>query len=57
VSGAATWFLDTGTGSHSFKLGREVFWEQAWEGYLQQVGASRLGSAPSSTSAATAKPR
>ena len=39
-TGAATYFLDTGTGSHTFKLGGELLKEQAWEGYLQQWGGN-----------------
>ena len=39
-TGAATYFLDTGKGSHTFKLGGELLKEQAWEGYLQQFGGN-----------------
>jgi hypothetical protein len=35
---AATYFLDTGRGSHTFKLGGEILKEQGWEGYEQQFG-------------------
>ena len=37
---AATYFLDTGKGSHTFKLGGEMLKERAWEGYLQQFGGN-----------------
>jgi hypothetical protein len=37
---AATYFLDTGRGSHTFKLGGEMLKERAWEGYLQQRGGN-----------------
>ena len=30
---AATYFLDTGKGSHTFKIGAELLKEQSWEGY------------------------
>jgi hypothetical protein len=39
-TGAATYFLDTGTGSHTFKFGGELLKEQSWEGYLQQWGGN-----------------
>jgi hypothetical protein len=39
-TGAATYFLDTGAGSHTFKFGGELLKEQAWEGYLQQWGGN-----------------
>jgi hypothetical protein len=35
---AATYFLDTGKGSHTFKFGGEVLKEQGWEGFEQQFG-------------------
>ncbi|MEZ5286579.1 MAG: hypothetical protein R2712_17585 [Vicinamibacterales bacterium] len=38
TNGAATYFLDTGTGSHTFKFGGELLRETAWEGYLAQSG-------------------
>jgi hypothetical protein len=38
LTAAATYFLDTNTGSHTFKFGGEQLWEQAWEGYEQQYG-------------------
>ena len=37
---AATYFLDTGAGSHTFKMGAELLKERAWEGYLQQYGGN-----------------
>ena len=37
---AATYFLDTGAGSHAFKFGAEMLKEQSWEGYLQQWGGN-----------------
>ena len=37
---AATYFLDTGKGSHTFKMGGEMLKEQSWEGYLQQCGGN-----------------
>jgi hypothetical protein len=39
-TGAATYFLDTGAGSHTFKMGGELLKERAWEGYLQQRGGN-----------------
>ncbi|HET9705664.1 MAG TPA: carboxypeptidase regulatory-like domain-containing protein [Vicinamibacterales bacterium] len=39
-TGAATYFLDTGKGSHTFKFGAELLKERAWEGYLQQRGGN-----------------
>ena len=39
-TGAATYFLDTGAGSHAFKFGAELLKERAWEGYLQQWGGN-----------------
>jgi len=37
---AATYFLDTGKGSHTFKMGGEMLKEASWEGYLQQFGGN-----------------
>jgi hypothetical protein len=37
---AATYFLDTGKGSHTFKMGGELLKEASWEGYLQQYGGN-----------------
>jgi hypothetical protein len=37
---AATYFLDTGMGSHSIKLGGELLKEQSWEGYLSRRGGT-----------------
>ena len=39
-TGAATYFLDTGVGTHTFKFGAELLKERAWEGYLQQRGGN-----------------
>ncbi len=39
-TGAATYFLDTGRGSHTVKFGAELLKEQAWEGFLQRVGGN-----------------
>ncbi len=39
-TGAATYFLDTGAGNHTFKFGGEMLKEQSWEGYLQQWGGN-----------------
>ena len=37
---AATYFLDTAAGNHTFKFGGEMLKEQSWEGYLQQWGGN-----------------
>jgi hypothetical protein len=37
---AATYFLDTGMGSHTFKVGGELLKEQSWEGYTQRRGGN-----------------
>jgi hypothetical protein len=37
---AATYFLDTSRGSHTFKMGGELLKERSWEGYLQQYGGN-----------------
>jgi hypothetical protein len=37
---AATYFMDTSKGSHTFKMGGEVLKEASWEGYLQQYGGN-----------------
>ncbi|MGH9345728.1 MAG: carboxypeptidase regulatory-like domain-containing protein [Vicinamibacterales bacterium] len=37
---AATYFLDTGRGSHTFKVGGEVLLETGWEGFLQGYGGN-----------------
>ena len=37
---AATYFLDTGKGSHTFKSGAELLKEQSWEGYQQAWGGN-----------------
>src|SRR6185295_2873857 len=36
----ATYFLDTGMGSHSIKLGGELLKEQSWEGYTSRRGGT-----------------
>ena len=38
TNGAATYFLDSGKGSHTLKFGGEYLRETAWEGYLAQAG-------------------
>jgi hypothetical protein len=38
-TGAGTYFLDTGAGSHTFKIGGGLEVEKAWEGYLAQAGS------------------
>jgi hypothetical protein len=40
LTAAATYFLDTNKGSHTFKFGGEQLWEQGWEGYQQQFGGN-----------------
>jgi hypothetical protein len=40
LTAAATYFLDTSKGSHTFKFGGEQLWEQGWEGYQQQFGGN-----------------
>jgi hypothetical protein len=35
---AGTYFLDTGAGNHTFKLGAELLKEQAWEGFESRRG-------------------
>ncbi|MGE3274822.1 MAG: carboxypeptidase regulatory-like domain-containing protein [Vicinamibacterales bacterium] len=40
VTGAATYFLDSGGSSHTIKFGGELLYEQAWEGYEQPVGGN-----------------
>jgi hypothetical protein len=35
---AATYFLDTGAGSHTFKVGGEILREKGWVGFEQGVG-------------------
>jgi hypothetical protein len=37
-TGAATYFLDTGMGSHTLKFGGEMLLEKAWEGFEQKSG-------------------
>ena len=39
-TGAATYFLDTGRGSHTVKFGAELLKEQQWTGFLQGVGGN-----------------
>ncbi len=38
LTGAATYFLDGGGGSHTFKVGGEILREIGWEGFQQGVG-------------------
>jgi len=38
TTAAATYFLDTAKGSHTFKVGGEILREIGWEGYEQQFG-------------------
>lgn len=40
VTGAATYFLDTGAGSHTFKFGGEILKEIGWVGFEQGVGGN-----------------
>jgi hypothetical protein len=40
LTAAATYFLDTGRGSHTFKVGGEMLKEQSWEGFLQRRGGN-----------------
>ncbi|MDH4063495.1 MAG: hypothetical protein OEW19_03785, partial [Acidobacteriota bacterium] len=40
TTAAATYFLDTSKGSHTFKFGGELLQEQGWEGYEQQFGGN-----------------
>jgi hypothetical protein len=40
LTGAATYFLDTGAGSHTIKLGGEYLREIGWEGFEQGVGGN-----------------
>ena len=40
VTGAATYFLDTTRGSHTFKFGGEILKELQWFGVLQGVGGN-----------------
>jgi hypothetical protein len=37
---ATTYFLDTGRGSHTFKMGAELLKEQSWEGFESRRGGS-----------------
>ncbi|MEO8680906.1 MAG: carboxypeptidase regulatory-like domain-containing protein [Vicinamibacterales bacterium] len=37
---ASTYFLDTGKGSHTFKMGAELLKEQSWEGYSSRRGGT-----------------
>jgi hypothetical protein len=37
---AATYFLDTGKGSHTFKMGGELLKERSWEGYESRRGGT-----------------
>jgi hypothetical protein len=40
LTGAATYFLDTKHGSHTFKFGGEVYLESQWGGRTQNVGGN-----------------
>jgi len=40
LTGAATYFLDTKRGSHTFKLGGEMYLESQWGGRMQNVGGN-----------------
>jgi hypothetical protein len=40
LTGAATYFLDTGWASHTFKMGAEMLLEKSWEGFEQRVGGN-----------------
>jgi hypothetical protein len=40
LTAAATYFLDTGRGSHTIKFGGELLKETGWEGYEQQFGGN-----------------
>jgi hypothetical protein len=37
---ASTYFLDTGAGSHTIKIGGELLKEQSWEGFLSRRGGT-----------------
>ena len=37
---ASTYFLDTATGSHTFKFGAELLKEQSWEGFEARRGGN-----------------
>ncbi len=41
ITGAATYFLDTGKGSHTFKFGGESLKEKQWVGFKDGVGGNR----------------
>jgi hypothetical protein len=40
LTGAATYFIDTARGSHTFKFGGEILWENQWQGFTQNVGGN-----------------
>ena len=40
TTAAATYFLDSGKGSHTFKFGGELLKEQSWEGYTSRRGGT-----------------
>lgn len=40
TTAAATYFLDTGFGTHTLKGGGEILRERGWEGYLQRWGGN-----------------
>jgi hypothetical protein len=41
ITAAATYFVDTGKGSHTFKFGGENLKEKQWVGFAQGVGGNR----------------
>jgi len=41
ITGAATYFLDSNKGSHTFKFGGEMLLESQWVGFLEGVGGNR----------------
>jgi hypothetical protein len=44
ITAAATYFVDSAKGSHTFKIGGELLKEQGWEGYEQVYGGNILQS-------------
>ncbi len=40
TTAAATYFLDSGKGSHTFKFGGELLKEQSWEGFVSRRGGT-----------------
>jgi hypothetical protein len=41
ITSAATYFLDTGRGSHTFKFGGELLLESQWIGFAEGIGGNR----------------